>query len=244
MFHKDRHKRPWRAQIRSCARTARAAAKQSKFPKSVPYQNGPYMRSHKDCMMIAKLGVFVLRECPASATQPLFASAMLRGGKVHPRSSARTRLAGLGGLGVSASRSLRRFSLAHAYRPPIRFQDACMTWSLQFPQRTSLMLRRTNMVWLVLIAVLVAAGVMPGAAVAQSASVPKPQDRLALGESEVKQLLLLMDTGRNGKISKQEYMKFMESEFDRLDKKNNGELDVRELTQSKLRVSHFAALGK
>jgi hypothetical protein len=106
------------------------------------------------------------------------------------------------------------------------------------------MLRRTNIVWVVLIAVLVAAGVMPGAAVAQKASVPKPQDRLALGENEVKQLLLLMDTDRNGKISKQEYMKFMESEFDRLDKKNNGELDVKELTESKLRVSHFAAVGK
>jgi hypothetical protein len=53
-----------------------------------------------------------------------------------------------------------------------------------------------------------------------------------------------MDTDRNGKISKQEYMKFMESEFDRLDKKNNGELDVKELTESKLRVSHFAAVGK
>jgi hypothetical protein len=32
----------------------------------------------------------------------------------------------------------------------------------------------------------------------------------------------------------------MEAEFDRLDKDKNGELDVQELTQSKLRVSHHA----
>jgi hypothetical protein len=54
-------------------------------------------------------------------------------------------------------------------------------------------------------------------AVAQKAAVPKSQDKLALGENEVKQLLLLIDTDENGKISKQEWMKFMEAEFDRLD---------------------------
>jgi hypothetical protein len=30
-------------------------------------------------------------------------------------------------------------------------------------------------------------------------------------------LLLLMDTNQNGRISKQEFMTFMEAEFDRLD---------------------------
>jgi hypothetical protein len=40
---------------------------------------------------------------------------------------------------------------------------------------------------------------------------------LALGEAQVKQLLLLMDTDKNGKISRKEYMTFMEAEFDRLD---------------------------
>jgi Ca2+-binding EF-hand superfamily protein len=34
--------------------------------------------------------------------------------------------------------------------------------------------------------------------------VSKPQDKCALGEEEVKQLLLLMDTDKNGKISKKE----------------------------------------
>jgi EF hand len=79
---------------------------------------------------------------------------------------------------------------------------------------------------------------------AQKASAPKPQDKLALGEEEVKQSLLLIDTERKGKISKQEWMKFMEAEFDRLDKTKNGGLDIKELTQSRLRVTHFASVGK
>jgi hypothetical protein len=49
---------------------------------------------------------------------------------------------------------------------------------------------------------------------------------------------------KSGKISKPEWMKFMEAEFDRLDKSKNGELDVKELTQSRLRVSHFTSVGK
>jgi hypothetical protein len=73
---------------------------------------------------------------------------------------------------------------------------------------------------------------------AQTAA-PKP-DKLVLGQNEVTQLLLLMDTNKNGKISKEEYMKFMEAEFDRLDKDKSGELDVKELKQSKLRVSQSA----
>src|ERR1022692_4825373 len=83
-----------------------------------------------------------------------------------------------------------------------------------------------------------------GTAVAQKAAVPKSQDKLALGEPEVRQLLLLMDTDKNGKISKQEWMKFMEVEVDRLDKDKKGQLDVKELTQSKLRVSHPVNVGK
>ncbi len=82
-------------------------------------------------------------------------------------------------------------------------------------------------------------------AAGQRASVPKAQDKKALGEGEVKQLLLLMDTDKNGKISKREYMTFMEAEFDRLDVDKSGELDPKELTQSQFRVSHpFTSVGK
>jgi hypothetical protein len=38
--------------------------------------------------------------------------------------------------------------------------------------------------------------------------------------------------------------RIMEAEFDRLDKAKNGRLDVKELMQSKLRVSHFSSVGK
>ncbi len=74
-------------------------------------------------------------------------------------------------------------------------------------------------------------------------SVPKQQRTQALGEDEVKQLLLLMDTDKSGKISKQEFMRFMEAEFDRLDKDKSGELDVKELAQSQIRPSR-PAVGK
>jgi hypothetical protein len=55
---------------------------------------------------------------------------------------------------------------------------------------------------MVVIALLSAAWVKRGAAVSQKAASPMSQDKLALGEPEVKQLLHLVDTGKNGKISK------------------------------------------
>ena len=107
------------------------------------------------------------------------------------------------------------------------------------------MQRRTNFVWfIVALSVLVVIGAVLGMALAQKQAVPKPQDKLAIGEPEVKQLLLLMDTDKNGKISKAEWMKFMEAEFDRLDKDKKGQLDARELEQSRLRVSHPVSVGK
>jgi Ca2+-binding EF-hand superfamily protein len=87
-------------------------------------------------------------------------------------------------------------------------------------------------------------GALATAPAQTKAAAPQPQDKLALAEGEVKQLLLLMDTDKNGKISKQEWMNFMEAEFERLDKDKSGELDVKELAQSKFRVSHFTSVGK
>jgi Ca2+-binding EF-hand superfamily protein len=103
------------------------------------------------------------------------------------------------------------------------------------------MLTRTSKLWVVVvIAVLVATVTMMGTAAAQKASVPKPQNKLAMAEDGVKQLLSLMNTDRNGMVSKQEFMKFMEAEFERLDKSKKGELNVKELTQSSLTASRFA----
>jgi Ca2+-binding EF-hand superfamily protein len=96
-----------------------------------------------------------------------------------------------------------------------------------------------------LIAVFIAGAVFEvGTALGQKATPDaKKQNSVALGEDEVKQMLLLMDTDKNGKISKAEFMKFMEAEFDRLDKDKSGELDAKELTQSLVRPSR-GAVGK
>ena len=74
----------------------------------------------------------------------------------------------------------------------------------------------------------------------QKTSVPKPQDKMTMGEESIKQLLPLMDTDKNGMVSKQEFMKFMAAEFERLDKTRIGQLNVKELTRSNLSASRLA----
>jgi hypothetical protein len=59
-------------------------------------------------------------------------------------------------------------------------------------------------------------------AVAQKASVPKRPDKAALASPHVQELLLVMDTDKDGKISNEEWMKSMETEFDRLDRTRAG----------------------
>jgi len=108
------------------------------------------------------------------------------------------------------------------------------------------------------VAALLAAAALLGTTVAQQTTTvaqkvspqsqkepPQPPDKFELGEDQVKALLLLMDTDKNGKISKAEWMKFMSEEFDRLDKDKNGELDPEELKQSRINASHdFLRVGK
>lgn len=101
------------------------------------------------------------------------------------------------------------------------------------------MRRRKNTWILTILTVLLATGSLLVTAAAQKSSVPRVQDLLAMGEVHVKQLLPLMNTNKEGMISKQEFLKFMEAEFDRLDKEKRGELNVRKLTQSELSASRF-----
>jgi hypothetical protein len=61
----------------------------------------------------------------------------------------------------------------------------------------------------------------------------KPRDKLALANQNVEELLLLPDTDKNGRISKQEWLNFMEAEFNQRDKDGNGEPDRKELLQTK-----------
>jgi Ca2+-binding EF-hand superfamily protein len=93
-----------------------------------------------------------------------------------------------------------------------------------------------------IITVLATSGTLLCTAAAQKASAPRQQNNLALGEEQVRQLLPLMHADKNGMVSRQEYMKFMEAEFDRLDKEKKGELDAKKLAQSNL--SATAYVGK
>ena len=87
-----------------------------------------------------------------------------------------------------------------------------------------------------LIALMSAGGAMAVADVA-----PKPQDKLAQANENVKQLLLLLDADQNGRISKKVWMAFMEAEFNKLDRDGNGELDQKELMQARLSVRQGSA---
>jgi len=52
---------------------------------------------------------------------------------------------------------------------------------------------------------------------------------VAAGETMARQMLTLMDTDKNGQVSRDEWMRFMAAEFDRLDVDHSGHLTVQEL---------------
>jgi len=54
------------------------------------------------------------------------------------------------------------------------------------------------------------------------------------------QLLPLMDADKNGKVSKEEFMRFMQAKFDFADKNKGGELDPEELERLQHASSHPA----
>jgi CRISPR/Cas system-associated endonuclease Cas3-HD len=88
---------------------------------------------------------------------------------------------------------------------------------------------------------MIAIGAFMASAFAQktaTTAASQPQDKLAVANEHVKELLLLMDADQNGRVSRQEWMSFMEAEFNRLDKNGSGELDVKELLASRLSVVH------
>ena len=76
---------------------------------------------------------------------------------------------------------------------------------------------------------------VPNATPPPAAETEKAQ-KLAVATEAAKQRLLAMDTNKSDKVSKEERMKFMEAEFDRLDTDHKGQLDVKELTRSRIQV--------
>jgi hypothetical protein len=110
------------------------------------------------------------------------------------------------------------------------------------------MSERRKIVLVVLVIGIIAALSVVGVAAAQNGDQmpPRSERRSAIiaGENAAKQLLLLMDTDKNGKVSRQEWMSFMEAEFDRLDKNKDGMLDIKELEQSQMRPIPSSRVGK
>jgi hypothetical protein len=98
------------------------------------------------------------------------------------------------------------------------------------------------------IAVLLAIGTMVKTAAGQTGQkVPAPSEArgtAAAREAAAKQLLLLMDRNKDGKVSKQEWMSFMEKEFDRLDTDHDGYVNAKDMEKSQLGASHFYKAGK
>ena len=88
-------------------------------------------------------------------------------------------------------------------------------------------------------ALLIAAGSMAAhVALADQPAAAAPAKNLKSGLSLTAQLLQLMDTDKNGKVSKEEFMRFMEAEFELADKNKDGELDPKELQYMQFRLSH------
>lgn len=96
----------------------------------------------------------------------------------------------------------------------------------------------------VLAVIVLATGIGVGTALAREGTSARQPDKIALGAEEVKQLVLLMDQDRDGRVSEHEFMSFMKSEFERLDTNKSGELDVKRLKESQIPVRPFTAVGK
>jgi hypothetical protein len=96
------------------------------------------------------------------------------------------------------------------------------------------------------IAFLAATCAISGNAAEERQTLPKPPDKQMLRAEEVRQMPLLMDTDESGKISKQEWLRFMEAEFDRMDPGKSGSLDPRKLAVTNAQVIHIRSsdLGK
>ena len=89
------------------------------------------------------------------------------------------------------------------------------------------------------IAVLAATCAIRGNAAEGGQILPKPVDKQMLRADEAKQKLILMDTDKSGKISRQEWLRFMEAGFDRLDRGRTGSLHPRKLAVTNAQVRHI-----
>jgi Ca2+-binding EF-hand superfamily protein len=87
-------------------------------------------------------------------------------------------------------------------------------------------------------AVFFATGSIITTAVIADAPAAVDSSKLKTGLTPLAQLLQLMDTDKNGKVSKDEFMKFMETEFDYADRSKDGQLDPAELKNLVFKMNH------
>lgn len=69
-------------------------------------------------------------------------------------------------------------------------------------------------------------------------------DKLAMGEPEVKQLLSLLGQDKNGMVSEQAFLNYMKAEFERLDTNKEGVLNAWKLTRPADPPVTFSSVGK
>jgi Ca2+-binding EF-hand superfamily protein len=84
---------------------------------------------------------------------------------------------------------------------------------------------------------------------ARGDNLPQPHSPAVLAEDQVKQLIQVLDQGNNrtGTVSKEEFMKFVSSEFDRFEHDRAGNVqvqDLREVRQTEDRPTYFSSGGK
>lgn len=81
-----------------------------------------------------------------------------------------------------------------------------------------------------------------GAAQSEKATPPAGSagtpDKVAAGRPYALELLLLIDTDKDNRVSKKEWMTFMEKEFDKLDTNHDGYIDLTDMQRTRLRVVH------
>jgi Ca2+-binding EF-hand superfamily protein len=88
----------------------------------------------------------------------------------------------------------------------------------------------------ILLVAIVIAGLAGGRALVSTALANPHMDVDTAAFKPTIELLRLMDADENGKVSKAEYMKFMEAEFNRLDINRDGQLDLKELGASRYHI--------
>ncbi len=110
------------------------------------------------------------------------------------------------------------------------------------------MSERRKIVLVVLVAGIMAA--LSGGAVAAAQGgdqMPQKSEKrssIIAGEPAARQMLRLMDKNEDGKVSKEEWMRFMEAEFDRLDTNHDGFIDVKDMEKSRIQPAPFSRVGK